>query len=247
MAIAASALAFSPSVALASSARAHRTRATSCHAIHRTRSRSVCRARERELSAVLSRFMVTSLLKVASTYASVTDGASIPKKHGAHPTTRGGASGQTPPPSSSRGAQSGTPPASGGGNPPPSGGGNPPAPLTAWVPASGGIYTPLSDAQAAADVTAEPENRPANTPENEDMPSAAALQAFYSARNNHGQTVVQANPYDAYVTGHYTGTTDEIIQWAAWKWGIPADWLRAAMAYKAAFNSSARFCSVMSR
>ena len=29
------------------------------------------------------------------------------------------------------------------------------------------------------------------------------------------------------VTGHYTGTTDEIFQWAACKWGLPDDLLRA--------------------
>jgi hypothetical protein len=29
------------------------------------------------------------------------------------------------------------------------------------------------------------------------------------------------------VTGNFRGTTDEIIQWAAWKWGINADVLRA--------------------
>ena len=30
------------------------------------------------------------------------------------------------------------------------------------------------------------------------------------------------------VTGRFTGTTDEIIQWAAWKWGLPEDVVRAA-------------------
>jgi hypothetical protein len=34
-------------------------------------------------------------------------------------------------------------------------------------------------------------------------------------------------PYAAYVNGHFRGTTDEIIQWAAYKWGFPADTLRA--------------------
>jgi hypothetical protein len=33
--------------------------------------------------------------------------------------------------------------------------------------------------------------------------------------------------YKARVTGHYRGTTDEIIQWAAWKHGISEDLLRA--------------------
>lgn len=121
---------------------------------------------------------------------------------------------------------------------PPASAGNPPAALSAWVAPTNGYYTPLSDAAAAADVTPQPENRPANTAENDYMPTAAQLQAFYSATNNHGQTVVAANPYYQYVTGHYSGTTDEIIQWAAWKWGIPADWLRAEYVQESRWNMS---------
>ena len=34
-------------------------------------------------------------------------------------------------------------------------------------------------------------------------------------------------PYARYVTGHFTGTTDEVIQWAARKWGLKPDLLRA--------------------
>lgn len=34
-------------------------------------------------------------------------------------------------------------------------------------------------------------------------------------------------PYARYVTGHFTGTTDEVIQWAARKWGFEPDLLRA--------------------
>ena len=32
------------------------------------------------------------------------------------------------------------------------------------------------------------------------------------------------------VTGNFTGTTDEIIQWAACKWGMDVDWARAQAA-----------------
>jgi chitodextrinase len=117
--------------------------------------------------------------------------------------------------------------------------GTPPAPLTSWVPETNGVYTPLSDAQAAADVTPEPENRPANTAANQYMPTAAELQAFYAATDPQGQTPAQLNPYAQFVTGHYTGTTDEIIQWAAWKWGIPADWLRAEYVKESRWNQSA--------
>src|SRR5215203_258662 len=34
-------------------------------------------------------------------------------------------------------------------------------------------------------------------------------------------------PYARYVTGRFTGTTDEVIQWAARKWGFAPDLLRA--------------------
>jgi hypothetical protein len=132
-----------------------------------------------------------------------------------------------------------------GGDPsptPPSGtsgsGGDPPAPLTSWVPATAGHFVPLSDAAAAADVTPTPENRPDNSASNAYMPTPSQLDAFYATINNNGQTVVAANPYDQYVTGHYTGTTDEIIQWAAWKWGIPADWLRAEYVAESHWNMS---------
>jgi hypothetical protein len=137
-----------------------------------------------------------------------------------------------------------TPPPPSGGEPlptptsPPGTGADPPAPLTSWMPATDGRYTPLSDAAAAADVTPTPENRPDNVTANDYMPTPAQLQAFYSAVNNQGQTVVQANPYYQYVTGHYSGTTDEIIQWAAWKWGIPADWLRAEYVQESRWNMS---------
>ena len=117
-------------------------------------------------------------------------------------------------------------------------GGDPPAPLTSWVPATAGHFVPLSDAAAAADVTPTPENRPDNSASNAYMPEPSQLHAFYGTINNNGQTVVAANPYDQYVTGHYAGTTDEIIQWAAWKWGIPADWLRAEYVAESHWNMS---------
>jgi len=138
-------------------------------------------------------------------------------------------------------ASSSSPPAPTSPSPsPPAGnvGGNEPAPLTAWVPAHNGIYTPLSDQAAAADVTPAAENRPANAAANDYMPTSAQLQAFYGATNSFGQTVVTANPYYAYVTGHFSGTTDEIIQWAAWKWGIPADWLRAQYSVESYWRQS---------
>ena len=136
-------------------------------------------------------------------------------------------------------ASSSSPPAPPSTSPPAgNGGGVVPQPLTAWVPAHNGIYTPLSDQAAAADVAPAAENRPANAAANDYMPTSAQLQAFYGATNSFGQTVVTADPYYAHVTGHFTGTTDEIIQWAAWKWGIPADWLRAQYSVESYWRQS---------
>jgi hypothetical protein len=147
----------------------------------------------------------------------------------------GGDPSPTPPAgtSGSGGDPSPTPPAGTSGS-----GGDPPAPLTSWVPATAGHFVPLSDAAAAADVTPTPENRPDNSASNAYMPEPSQLHAFYGTINNNGQTVVAANPYDQYVTGHYAGTTDEIIQWAAWKWGIPADWLHAEYVAESHWNMS---------
>jgi hypothetical protein len=93
------------------------------------------------------------------------------------------------------------------------------------APAAAGAQTrpvgspPLSDAQAAARVHRSSfEPRPANARANHDMLSAAQVRAFRRKSDM---------PYKAQVTGHYTGTTDEIIQWAAAKHGIDPGVMRA--------------------
>ena len=82
--------------------------------------------------------------------------------------------------------------------------------------------TPISDAEAAARVARSSwEPRPENYTPNRRVPTATELAAFRS---------VNAMPalYEDRVTGNFTGTTDEIIQWAAHKWGIDEDLVRAA-------------------
>lgn len=81
---------------------------------------------------------------------------------------------------------------------------------------------PLSDRAAARRVRGSWEPRPQNDWANHRMPSRAELRAF--RRQN------TANPYAKWVTGHYTGTTDQIIQWAAAKWGLSVRLLRAVAA-----------------
>jgi hypothetical protein len=92
-----------------------------------------------------------------------------------------------------------------------------PRPVVSWR-AVGSL--PLSDAAAKALVTPRAEIRPANAGANHYVPSASELAAFHSA-------AASFNPLQRYVSGGFTGTTDEILQWGAHKWGIPEEILRA--------------------
>ena len=98
-------------------------------------------------------------------------------------------------------------------------------PITAWrSPGS----APLSDAAAAARVTPAPESIAGNAAANAYRPSAAEIDAFRNGqKDKYGRTAVRYNPLAARVTGGFSGTTDEILQWAAHKWGIPEDVVRA--------------------
>ena len=90
---------------------------------------------------------------------------------------------------------------------------------------------PLSDAEAAARVnqtTLEP--RPGNAQENQRRPSDDQLDDF----RRRSEMVNRR-----YVTGHYRGTTDEILQWAARKWGFDPDLFRAVAAVESYWKMSA--------
>ena len=50
------------------------------------------------------------------------------------------------------------------------------------------------------------------------MPTGQQLADFRSASKE---------PYTSLVSGNFVGSTDEIIQWAAWKWGVDEDVIRA--------------------
>jgi hypothetical protein len=83
-------------------------------------------------------------------------------------------------------------------------------------------WEPLSSAAAAKRVErAAWEPRPENRTENRTIPSRAEL-AAWRARSE--------MPYAHLVDGRFRGTTDEIIQWAAHKWGFRVDALRAVAA-----------------
>ena len=102
-------------------------------------------------------------------------------------------------------------------------------------------FTPLSDAAAAARITRRPEIRPDNAKPysidgkryvaaNTDVPSQAQLKRFWGSKTSAGTSVLKFNPYLRYVDGRdglRHPSTDDLIQWAAHKWGIPENWLRA--------------------
>jgi len=83
------------------------------------------------------------------------------------------------------------------------------------------------------------ENRPANAAANAYRPTAAELDLFRNGQTDrYGRTALQYNRLTAYVTGGFSGTTDEILQWVARKWGIPEDVVRAVAANESWWNMS---------
>lgn len=111
-------------------------------------------------------------------------------------------------------------------------------------------FKSLSDQAAASLVTHEPETRPYNARSytlngvrypaaNDYVPSTAEIARFRRSKTSAGQPVVQFNPYDQYVDGRDGiphPSTDDLIQWAAHKWGIPEDWLRAEYVHESYWN-----------
>ncbi|HVM27380.1 MAG TPA: hypothetical protein VM433_06875 [Mycobacteriales bacterium] len=109
-----------------------------------------------------------------------------------------------------------------------------PAPTASTAPPPAGGYFRLapvgswsslpSDAQAASMVRRSSwEPRPQNAAANATVPSKLSLGA-------HGGVEPRWNDWLLpRVTGNFTGTTDEIVQWAAAKWGLPDELLRGQM------------------
>jgi hypothetical protein len=131
-------------------------------------------------------------------------------------------------------------------------------PQTTWAPCNRNAHNtrpstfmPLTDAAAAALVTPEPEIRPDNDKPyvvdgkrypatNYYVPSLAQVRTFRNQKDSAGQTEVQFNPYYEYVDGRdglKNPSTDDLIQWAAHKWGIPENWLRAEYDHESQWSS----------
>ena len=73
------------------------------------------------------------------------------------------------------------------------------------------------------------EPRPDNRAENHRVPTRRQLRYF----RRHSDM-----PYKRRVTGHFRGTTDEIIQWAACKWGWSDDLIRAEALVESKWHQS---------
>src|SRR6266540_2319498 len=77
---------------------------------------------------------------------------------------------------------------------------------------------PAAAAPAASTTQPVAENRPQNQTANHTVPGHRMLRDWRKQNKM---------PYRRFVDGNFTGTTDEIIQWAAYKWGLDEDVLRA--------------------
>ncbi len=86
------------------------------------------------------------------------------------------------------------------------------------------VVSEMSDKQAAAHVQQAGETRPDNDADNQKVPSRSQLQYFRSHDDS------MPSYYLDRIDGDYRGTTDDIIQWAAYKWGLDPNLLRAVAA-----------------
>lgn len=87
-----------------------------------------------------------------------------------------------------------------------------------------GSAVPRADADCAGRVTRNPwEPRPENNTANHTVPSGPVAWNNNSNWTYWSTFIARRNK----VTGNFTGTTDEIIQWAACKWGIDENLIRA--------------------
>ncbi len=108
----------------------------------------------------------------------------------------------------------------------------PPTPSPTPTPAPPLHFSTMSAAaalptgtQCAGMIPATAETAPANTPFNQTLPTSAQLSAYAA----NGYTSTYQDDYTQYkrVDGQYSGSTDMIMRWAACKFGIDEDIVRA--------------------
>jgi Transglycosylase SLT domain len=94
---------------------------------------------------------------------------------------------------------------------------------------------PRSDSYCAANVTTSTwEPRVDNYTANHTVPSSLSLVPWGSEMNYWGRWVANRS----LVTGNYRGTTNQIIQWAACKWGLDENLLRAVAVQESDWHES---------
>ena len=92
-----------------------------------------------------------------------------------------------------------------------------------------------SDVQCAARVQHKPENKPANVVYNATLGNQQLGSGVFSGDDPRAYTEIGVR-----VTGHFSGTTDEILQWAACKWGVDEDIVRAQAATESWWHQGAK-------
>jgi autotransporter family porin len=90
-----------------------------------------------------------------------------------------------------------------------------------------------SDAECAAAVKRRPENKRVNATYN-------ATRGNQTLPNNFLSGDPRVNTLTARVTGNFTGSTDEILQWTACKWGVDEDMVRAQAAIESWWRQSTK-------
>lgn len=95
---------------------------------------------------------------------------------------------------------------------------------------------PMSDAAAAASVRPTGwEPRARNQAANHRIPTPAELREFRRETESWGR----CNWLKGRITGAFVGTTDEILQWGARKWGLDEDLMRAVAVQESRWRASA--------
>jgi hypothetical protein len=92
-----------------------------------------------------------------------------------------------------------------------------------------------SDAQCAAAVKAKSENKGLNKTYNATKGNQSIPASFFS-----GDDALAGSYIAPRVTGNFTGTTDEILQWAACKWGFDEDVVRAEAAIESWWHQNTK-------
>ncbi len=107
-----------------------------------------------------------------------------------------------------------------------------PAPTATTTPGTGKYFSTLppgaalpSDAACAAAVTRRPENKRVNATYNATRGNQQLGSDFFSGDDPRADSQIRPR-----VSGNFSGTTDEILQWTACKWGIDEDIVRAQAA-----------------